>query len=405
MIPDFRDSVACVDTILVSITEEGDNIGFAIEGRVPDLSLYVSREVEPDDPEDPDELIVYGDTLGGIYWNKNEGYTSWSVPEELRLSPTSYDCINDFAPPYVLETEMEFGSLPFFGCRRNILFGFAPNANVDDDLRGSGRIVGRQLSDVGLQPGLCVTEFPLPSRRKVQVRFLVETDSPPAPPPGPSPVCFSGENTVRVRGKGEIAMKLLSVGDHVLVSKNEYSLVYTFLHRDADAPTAYLRIQTRNSRTSTVTSLEISNNHLLVVHNKMVRAEQAQVGDFAIGGNGEPVEITSIETVWRKGLFSPATLSGDIVVSDVLASNYAVLLHKLPNVNHHWLMHAVFTPVRIVCGHIAVSGCYQFTIDGFPESIKHAFRLGIKVIAWVNRTTDYIAISTVSSFLAALSAA
>jgi hypothetical protein len=60
--------------------------------------------------------------------------------------------------------------------------------------------------------------------------------------------CFSAWNTVKVQGKGVIAMESLQVGDMVQVSNDgHYSPVLSFVHEDHEAQVEYLQIYMEQS--------------------------------------------------------------------------------------------------------------------------------------------------------------
>jgi Hint module len=78
-------------------------------------------------------------------------------------------------------------------------------------------------------------------------------------------------------------------------------------------------------------------------YNTAVRASQVKVGDRL--GNRKVTDIISVE---RHGAYAPFTMSGDIVVSGVRASNYvAVLTHSA--VNQSGASHAFLALRRLVC--------------------------------------------------------
>ncbi|CAF1534646.1 unnamed protein product, partial [Didymodactylos carnosus] len=56
-----------------------------------------------------------------------------------------------------------------------------------------------------------------------------------------------------------------------------------------------------------------------------------------------PVQIKSITTSWKKGVYNPFTLSGTILVNNVLASCYAV--GKMGKT--HYRKHSAFLPLRL----------------------------------------------------------
>jgi len=164
-------------------------------------------------------------------------------------------------------------------------------------------------------------------------------------------VCFSGENTVEVMGRGLINMHLLKLGDSVLVQGGEFAKVYSFGHYDKDVPSNFLQIRAVGVKTP----LELSKDHMVFVLDgaatKSVPASAIKVGDMIATKDGAS-EVSKIENVKRNGAYAPFTTTGDIVVSGVVASNYISMLPEeetgLP-VTMQWIAHTFNAPHRMIC--------------------------------------------------------
>ena len=173
----------------------------------------------------------------------------------------------------------------------------------------------------------------------------------PSTSPTPaSPICFSGENIVQVKDiRGKVLMKDLRLGDQVLVEAGKYEVVYSFGHRDETSEAPFLRLLPSN--------LEISMEHMVkIAGGRYVPASAAHVGDkLETATAGDYVTITGIETVVRKGVYAPFTMSGTIVVSDIQASNYVAFQHSdrlviggwASPLSYQWLAHLSQAPHRI----------------------------------------------------------
>ena len=111
------------------------------------------------------------------------------------------------------------------------------------------------------------------------------------------PTCFSGDNTVEVLGKGHVSIASLKIGDYIRSSKNGYSQVYSFGHKDGTSVGSYLRIVAEGLEAK---PLEISGVHLLYANNEIVRAMDVKVGDM-LGSN----KVLNIEHVFRSGMYAP----------------------------------------------------------------------------------------------------
>ena len=135
----------------------------------------------------------------------------------------------------------------------------------------------------------------------------------------PTPVdissfCFSSETTVEVEGQGTTPMSELRIGDKVLVPSGKYDTVYSFGHRHETVDAMFLQFAP--------TRLEVSRDHMVKIGDRYIPASAVRVGDVLETATGVTVTIESIQTVMRQGVYAPFTMSGDIVVSNIKASNY-----------------------------------------------------------------------------------
>ena len=169
--------------------------------------------------------------------------------------------------------------------------------------------------------------------------------------------CFSGETVINVRGKGEIKMRDLKIGDAVAQVHGGFSEVYSFGHRHETETKTYLSVQTLNKR-----PLEISPLHLIYMHGesgkKLIPAGELKVGDYLNALDGSPSAILSIKTVRRSGVYSPLTASGNLIVSNVEAASYVSSYWIPKSVSGEalfYLQHAGTAPVRVYCSYIG--GC------------------------------------------------
>lgn len=178
--------------------------------------------------------------------------------------------------------------------------------------------------------------------------------------------CFSEVSTVEVLGKGSVAMRDLSVGDHILTG-NSYQPVYAFAHLDRRSKAEFLRIETD----ATSSALEITKNHLLYVDGAAagpVRAGSVKVGDVLSGG----AQVTKIDTVQRMGVYAPLTPDGVLLVNGIKASSYV----SLPQVQDHALFggdrvaafsHFGISPFRLLCNNLAL--CQSYNQEGIPQPL------------------------------------
>merc|ERR1711865_397145 len=150
--------------------------------------------------------------------------------------------------------------------------------------------------------------------------------------------CFPGTSTVQLEDGTTKVMSKLAVGDRVLTTDGAYSDVYLFTHRmSEDAVKAKFVVLT----TEDGSKISLTGNHYLYVNGKLATASTAKVGDELILSNGNSSAVVAVEEVWNAGLYAPKTLTGELVVDNVLASSYTDFLP--PSVTH-----SLLAPVRML---------------------------------------------------------
>jgi Hint module len=174
-----------------------------------------------------------------------------------------------------------------------------------------------------------------------------------APTSKPQPTsCFSGVNTVDVKGVGNIRIDQLQIGDYVRSSSGEFTQVYGFGHLDRNLEASFLQIfldDVKNNATDVIptTPLEVSAQHLLLLDSTLrhpIRASDVAVGDWL---NGK--QINKIDRVIRRGVYAPLTHSGDLIVSGVCGSNYVAVFDVDWIWDQHRLGHLLYLPQRVYC--------------------------------------------------------
>ena len=157
-------------------------------------------------------------------------------------------------------------------------------------------------------------------------------------------------------------MKDLRIGDMVLSDdQGTYTKYYSMGHYLQQASTVFLRVYTE----SQTKPLEISPDHMVFLEATPlpVPAHSIKVGDVLKTKDGLS-KVTSILTISRKGLISPFTLSGTIVVDGIVSSIHTTISgfegaadgwfyladHKL--IHSHILLHFIYAPHRFICGRL-----------------------------------------------------
>lgn len=207
--------------------------------------------------------------------------------------------------------------------------------------------------------------------------------SPPVATPTGTPTtvaaCFSGANLVHVRGRGDIPMESLSIGDFVK-SNDGYAKVYGFLHLNRDIPTEFLQIAYYNSGTKLSSFIEVTADHLLFSRGRTIAAHQVAVGTILDGDHNVDLQVTHILKVHRQGVFAPATESGELVVAGVRASNYVRLLSTTgtPIISQHTMAHVFLAPVRIFAMYYDAATT-MYTDEGYAEWVVVYLRIAAQL--------------------------
>lgn len=166
--------------------------------------------------------------------------------------------------------------------------------------------------------------------------------------------CFPGGATVELADGTKRSMKDIAVGDIVRVGYDTFSPVFMFTHRLSSGRRFFLRIST-----STGETLEVTKGHYLYINGALTAAKDATVGDRLLRATGEATRIRSIATVQGSGLFNPQTLTGDLVVENLIVSTYTTAVTPP-------LAHALLFPLRILS---RTGFCIQAFEEGAPKSL------------------------------------
>jgi len=144
--------------------------------------------------------------------------------------------------------------------------------------------------------------------------------------------CFSSSALASVKGKGNVPMSHVEVGDEVLTGTGDFEVVYSIDHRDPAKYTSFLQIYyseniVEQHGEQKYHHIELTKRHLIYVANEAnpVPASTIKVGDVIQTTYG-PRPVTKISTVDKRGVFNPLTASGTIVVNGVVSSTYSAFL-------------------------------------------------------------------------------
>lgn len=130
--------------------------------------------------------------------------------------------------------------------------------------------------------------------------------------------CFPHDATVELDSGKSITMMELKIGDRVLVSgSGQFSEVFAFSHQDTASVSAFLRVTTETRR-----SIKLTPGHIIYINGEAKTANSAIEGDLLTTHEGVMEKISDITIVKAQGLYNPQTLTGDIVVNDILATTW-----------------------------------------------------------------------------------
>jgi hypothetical protein len=176
----------------------------------------------------------------------------------------------------------------------------------------------------------------------------------------PSGGCFPGSSLVKLEDGSIISMRDLKLGNRVLsqcakTGKSIYSEVFMWLVREIGIKDAFIKITTENGKT-----LTLSSQHYAHVNDTLLSAKEIRMGDNLWVHNAENTfemsSVSRIEHITDNDIISPVTVSGSIIVNDVLAScvtTYEDLLGSSlptlyftkktpPMMIHHWFFKTIF---------------------------------------------------------------
>ena len=186
-----------------------------------------------------------------------------------------------------------------------------------------------------------------------QTGIWYETQHFKEPPPDG---CFHGSNMVHLQNGKQKLISDVEVGDSVLVVDENgitrYSQVIIQLHKSQEETIDFRVIRTKTGRNITLTDHHLiyktEKNRLNRSLNEFVDlpavfAKKVRKGDFVFvldrGQEIIPDEVVSTDSETRKGMYSPVTAHGTIIVEDILASCYS-------DYESHSLLHLAFAPFR-----------------------------------------------------------
>jgi Hint module len=199
-----------------------------------------------------------------------------------------------------------------------------------------------------------------------------------APVPSPSRHCFSAVNKVEVKNGGYIFMSQLQIGDLVRSGAGEYTQVYGFGHRDHHVEATFLQIYF-DSDSKNESPVEVSSDHLIFVERNQQTSFAVPASDVVVGDILSGKKVASIHELTRRGVYTPLTQSGDIIVNGIRSSNYINVLNHNLLWDQHILGHSIIFPQRLFCKYF-IDICQKETYtDGYGFLAYYIVHVGLRI--------------------------
>lgn len=160
-------------------------------------------------------------------------------------------------------------------------------------------------------------------------------------------LCFAGDCTVELRDGRVVRMDELAVGDEVRVGMDAFSAVFMFTHKMKGRISSFVELGTKCGK-----RIRLTSGHLLYVNNRIVPAREVRKDDMLLTASGTNSKVVKINKVWRRGVYNPQTIQGDIVVNEIVASTYTTTIVA-------GAAHGILTPLRALWNGVGVNviGC------------------------------------------------
>jgi len=193
--------------------------------------------------------------------------------------------------------------------------------------------------------------------------------------------CFPGEAFVDARGKGQMALKDLKIGDQIMVDgEGRYETVYSFGHKDEGVLNNYFQFITTSGA-----QVEISKDHLVFVEGKgTVPASHVRLEDKLYAMKAWD-SVASIKSVTRRGAYAPLTPSGTLIVNGFKVSSF-VALQDSPSLviggvptglPFHWLERTFELPHQFWCICIASCTNEEYSVHGISTWAEGPYKAAL----------------------------
>jgi len=183
------------------------------------------------------------------------------------------------------------------------------------------------------------------------------------------PDCFSSSVSAFVKGRGNVPMSDVVVGDHVLTGNGDFEPIYTIDHRHPTKEATFYQIHYKSAKQNNMEQqqyIEITRNHMIFLSGKTnpVPAKNIKIGDRIQTVDG-PAPVTKITTIAGKGVFNPLTTDGTIVANGVISSTYSTVASDSESIeilgyqfiSYHGFFKNLLQPVSFFCTTTSLEMC------------------------------------------------
>lgn len=163
-------------------------------------------------------------------------------------------------------------------------------------------------------------------------------------------LCFPADALVTRSDGSKARMDALDIGDHIAVGPGKFSKVFMFFHKDAAYTAEFVELITDGGA-----SVQLTHGHNIYANEKLVPAGSVRAGDFLRSHNNTQLRVHKVNSVFKKGIYNPQTLHGDIVVDGIIASTYATALRSDA-------AHSALSPLRAIFRVIGSKIVFRFGV-------------------------------------------
>jgi hypothetical protein len=151
--------------------------------------------------------------------------------------------------------------------------------------------------------------------------------------------CFAGSQLVLLKNGKYIPISEVMIGDYILTANKNRELSFSpvrFLpHKKNNTYTTFIEIKSNKNKI-----LKLTENHSILVNNKMIFASSIKLNDKILTIDGEEI-ITEINIIKDYGIYTAITENEFIVVNNIIVSSISEVPHDF-GVHFYSLLNKVY---------------------------------------------------------------